>query len=87
VKIHEKFYHPINLINHHNILITNSNVDSIYSFVLEDYGLININGIECVTLGHGYDDNIAKHVNLFFIFRYYLIIKHIGLFWNSTSCQ
>lgn len=56
VKINNEFRFPINLGN-----ITLVDCDAVYNFVLEDHHIMKINGIECVTLGHGFDNEVAKH--------------------------
>jgi hypothetical protein len=38
------------------------NIVSIYDFVLDSHHLLTINGIECVTFGHGFiENNVVKH--------------------------
>ena len=57
VKINNVFEFPINL---GRVMIMEC--EAVYNFVLEDKHIMNINGIECVTLGHGFEDNqVVKH--------------------------
>eukprot|EP01080_Neovahlkampfia_damariscottae_P007363 gene7363-11685_t len=56
VKIKDEFYFPESLGE-----IKEYDCDFVYSFVLECEHLMIINDTKCVTLGHGFQDNIAKH--------------------------
>ena len=56
VKIDEMFYFPESLGE-----IKEYDCDFIYSFVLEKEHLMIINDTKCITLGHGFQQNIAKH--------------------------
>ena len=57
VKINNIFVFPISM-GYANIM----DCEAVYNFVLEDQHIMNINGIECVTLGHGLEDNdVVKH--------------------------
>lgn len=56
VRINGKFLFPADL----NKTVI-SNYDAVYNFVLKDGHIMIINDIECVTLGHGFDEGAAKH--------------------------
>jgi len=56
--------------------------DFVYNFVLDDGHVICINNIECVTLGHSFDDNdVVKHP----FFGSPLVIEHLQRFtgWSA----
>jgi hypothetical protein len=36
-------------------------IDKYYNFVLESGHTMNVNGIECVTLGHGFKGKVVEH--------------------------
>ena len=39
-----------------------TNIKEVYNFVLDNGHVMDINGFNCVTLGHGFDDNdVIKH--------------------------
>lgn len=48
---------PCNLVSGPTEIFTNE----IYNFVLDQDHIVIINGIECVTLGHGFRDDIVRH--------------------------
>jgi hypothetical protein len=37
------------------------NLNVVYDFVLESHHIMKINGVQCVTLGHGFQDDVVKH--------------------------
>ena len=57
VRINGNYQFPINLAPVENVVC-----DKVYNFVLEEHHIMTINGVECVTLGHGFkDNNIVSH--------------------------
>jgi Mg-chelatase subunit ChlD len=56
VRINGIFEFPINL-----GLVVNTDCEVVYNFVLEENHIMNVNGVECVTLGHGFQENVVKH--------------------------
>lgn len=36
-------------------------IDAYYNFVLQDGHSMIVNNIPCITLGHGFQENVAKH--------------------------
>jgi hypothetical protein len=35
--------------------------EAVYNFVLESDHLMTVNGVECVTLGHGFQEDVVRH--------------------------
>jgi len=57
VRINGIFEFPINL-----GLVMNLDCEAVYNFVLDDHHIMKVNGVECVTLGHGFQgNNVVKH--------------------------
>jgi len=58
VRIGEKYYFPCTLDYEE---YGKYDCPAVYTFVLESEHLILINGVECLTLGHGFQEDVAKH--------------------------
>ncbi len=57
VRIEGKWKFPID-INH----FEERDCDAVYSFILDDGHVMVINGVECVSMGHGFThDDVVKH--------------------------
>jgi len=60
-------YHPIRIHGKWNFpceiapVLSSRNCHSVFTFVLDKIHIMKINGIECVTLGHGLEENVVKH--------------------------
>jgi len=56
VKVNNKWQFPCNL-----GVPTERYCPAVYNFVLETKHITIINGIECVTLGHGFEEEVVRH--------------------------
>jgi len=56
IRIGDKFYFPSTLSQEREY-----NYEYVYNFVLESDHIVKINGVECVTLGHGFKEDVAYH--------------------------
>jgi len=59
-------WHPVRINNqwkfpYHLGPTTERNCSAVYNFVLETKHIMIINGIECVTLGHGFEGDVIQH--------------------------
>jgi len=59
-------YHPVRIDGKWNFprdlgKVTERSCASVYSFVLKDGHVMVINGVECVTLGHEFQDEVVQH--------------------------
>jgi hypothetical protein len=55
----EIWQHPNNAVGGRHVYLP---TDALYNFVLKSGHIMNINGVNCATLGHGFeDDNYIKH--------------------------
>jgi len=41
--------------------VTERECPAVYSFVLQEHHVMEINGVDCVTLGHGFEEEVVRH--------------------------
>jgi len=56
IRMENKWYFPCSLQSP-----VNTKCDAVYSFVLDCHHSMIINGIECVTLGHDFKEDVVSH--------------------------